>query len=102
MIRITNELNGFYERHTNIFQHKASQNANNNNRFTSSLLKNMKTKNHDSPIIRKRDSNKNKEYPVSLYDNQYTKYESFTRSVRQKNDTYYYVSFRRVIFQNFT
>lgn len=40
------------------------------------------------------------EYPLSIYDTQYTKHESFTRSIRQKNDTFYYISFRRVNILN--
>ena len=42
----------------------------------------------------------NTNYAVSLYNRQNGRYESFAKSIRQRNDTFYYVSFRRdhVIF----
>jgi hypothetical protein len=42
----------------------------------------------------------NTNYAVSLYNRQNIRYESFAKSIRQRNDTFYYVSFRRdhVIF----
>lgn len=35
-------------------------------------------------------------YPVSVYDTNVRAHEKFTESVRKRNDTFYYVSFRRV------
>lgn len=35
-------------------------------------------------------------YPISLYDTQSRLYENFARTVRTRDDTLYYVSFRRV------
>ena len=34
-------------------------------------------------------------YPVSIYDTQTKRYEKFSQSVRKRNDTFYYISFRR-------
>ncbi|CAF0724673.1 unnamed protein product [Brachionus calyciflorus] len=98
--KINSELNGLYERHSNIFNyhHKASQPVQ-PSKFTSSLLRNLKNnKNQEIPTLKRKDLNRknnNQEYPLSIYDTQNSKHESFTRSVRQKNDTFYYVSFRR-------
>lgn len=35
-------------------------------------------------------------YPVSIYDTQSRLYENFARTVRTRDDTLYYISFRRV------
>ena len=35
-------------------------------------------------------------YPVSVYDTNVRAHEKFTESVRKRNDTFYYISFRRV------
>ena len=40
-------------------------------------------------------------YPISLYNTQTKQHEGFMKSIRQRNDTFYYVSFRRVIIQIF-
>ncbi|RNA19965.1 cyclic AMP-dependent transcription factor ATF-6 beta [Brachionus plicatilis] len=96
--KINNAISGLYERHSNIY-HKAPQP--NQSRFTSSLLRNLKNKRQEIPNIKRKElysnrkSQEKQEYPLSVYDTQYTKYESFTRSIRQKNDTFYYISFRR-------
>ena len=45
----------------------------------------------------KEDSNE-KVYPISLYNTQLKQHENFMKSIRQRNDTFYYVSFRRVSY----
>lgn len=43
---------------------------------------------------------KTNDYPISLYDTQTRKHEQFANSVRQRNDTFYFLSFRRVSDSN--
>ena len=47
------------------------------------------------PSKREEDPDK-KVYPLSLYNTQTKQHENFMKSIRQRNDTFYYVSFRRV------
>lgn len=62
---------------------------------TNARVKNSNSNNENSNSKQKQTA----EYPVSLYDTQNRKYESFANSVRQRNDTFYFVSFRRVNFR---
>jgi hypothetical protein len=60
----------------------------------------------ESPTIKYKPSDKiesqennpkdNGVYPVSLYNKQTRLHENFEQSIRRRNDTFYYVSFRRV------
>ena len=46
--------------------------------------------------LRNAEANDREVYPVSVYDTQSRLYENFARTVRSRDDTFYYVSFRRV------
>ncbi len=116
--RINNELNGWVERHQSRFgglRNEQTKTTNSNNRkyASSTWLRNL-NKNprlslsgENSGGGLKLDSfkesrkqgaeNSNKKvYPVSLYDNQQnTRYENFAKTVRTRNDTFYFISFRR-------
>lgn len=121
---MNNELNGWFERYSSINSNNNQQKAHQKPEYSSSssLLRNLNRNSNQQetkPVklgilpmrsYKKKSLNMNKEstkeesmhpknkqvYPVSLYDTQNRKHESFANSVRQRNDTFYYVSFRRV------
>jgi hypothetical protein len=112
--RINNELNGWVERHQNRFGRDQSKAANSNGKYASSaLLRNLNRNQrlslgggdnsglnlHSFKDIQKKttDNSANKKvYPVSLYDNQQNKRnENFAKMIRKRNDTFYFISFRR-------
>ena len=116
-------MNGWFERHIKV-NSKPSQESQDNLSSSSPYFSEEKKKNIPLPSIsvrsksssaafklrghlarryineqnnlKKNQPNKNEIYPVSLYSVQNRKYENFARSIRQRNDTFYYVSFRRV------
>ncbi len=55
---------------------------------------------HRSNQLNENKQKLNTNYAISLYNRQNGRYENFAKSIRQRNDTFYYVSFRRdhVIF----
>lgn len=124
--KINSELNGLFERHSKLFGSRGANQEARGQKYSSSLLRtinnHLQKPTNDvyqrifdqstlDPVASSRDSvkskiintnvNKNEQnskqiYPLSLYNTQHKKYESFTKSIRQRNDTNYYVTFRRV------
>lgn len=115
--RINNELNDWFERHVRAMRNSSGQNGSLEN-FASALWrefmkekhKEVKTipskgqasrfksiQNRRQARIEKKDAGKTNtaNTEVSLYDNQSRLYEKFARTVRTRDDTFYYVSFRR-------
>lgn len=117
--KINSELNNWFERHIKILKNVNSQDGSQEN-FAKSLWRefmNEKQKklrkmtrnvsaSDRSPSSRFRSPGRRhlqakksmvtKDYPVSVYDVQLRLYENFARTVRTHDDTFYYVSFRRV------
>jgi len=114
-LRINNELNGWFERHVKLLKNSHYE-SNDQESFASALWREfIKEKQRKyrplptkaektAPSRRLRSAGNNrlqetktvKDYPVSLYNTQSRLYENFARKVRTRDDTFYYVSFRRV------
>lgn len=97
---------------------ESGANSNEYEKYSASLLKNLNRNNggvktrprfieeardraksarpSNEPQPKQPSEQKQEEYAISLYDTQTHKHESFANSVRQRNDTFYFVSFRRV------
>jgi hypothetical protein len=122
MARVNSELNGWVERHQSHSrfrdQSKTPQHAAASKYASSALLRNLNKnqrlslsgdstvngglKLDDSfretkPVDRPTAVPVNKKvYPISLYDTQQnTRYENFAKTIRKRNDTFYFISFRR-------
>lgn len=117
LTKINNELNGWFERHIKLnknpnspgaetissslwsafteekkLTHQAINSAPNSPSYSSRFKSQQHKRQSNQHKIEK---NPNNNYPVSLYSTQNRRFENFARSVRQRNDTFYYVSFRR-------
>ena len=129
--RINNELNGWFERHVKVNNRNRQPNQENlsttwpglNKEKASVKLNHLNLKSGDSKdqissaskfkihqnrrqlrIERATEKNSNpktQDYPVSLYNTQSILYENFARTIRKRNDTFYYISLRKVKYYLF-
>jgi hypothetical protein len=67
----------------------------NEKRIVSQLNNDNNKKEERKYFNRKEESSNEGVYPMSLYSTQTKQHESFMKFIRQRDDTYYYVSFRR-------
>lgn len=106
MVRMNSELNGWLARHRSsrfsASPAPSGKRTQNGPSSSSTLLRNLNRNRIDADENKVRTpstvtSNNDDVYPISVYDNaQHSKrYESFVRSIRQRNDTFYFISFRR-------
>jgi hypothetical protein len=111
--KINNELNTWFERHVDGLKSMRNHDKGYEHYASSIWREFIRQKHKKFNTISESENNKRlrfkdrrqmrdevkleqaKDYPVSVYDTQSRLYENFARTVRTRDDTFYYVSFRR-------
>jgi hypothetical protein len=100
-------LNVFFERQSKEQMNRSNQAVKSSGKQSSSLFRNLNRNPQKRTLpsdlkpspqsIQESSLSKHKlaEYPISVYNVQNSRHETFAKSIRQRNDTFYYISFRR-------